>query len=152
MTDDDGDSSEYCYFSKSRGSVNNKFDCADSCNQQLYTIMHSYPGFHWFFNYYALKKQSSWWEGYSGPGWERAVQCGAKEEVPKHAKPPKAGEVYGGIKTTATGSASGVNPQASATGAGAGSGTAPSAAHGAAVSDVARSRARRLRSPFSLFW
>jgi len=103
---------------------------------------------------YALKRQSPWWEEYSGPGWERAVQCGAKEEVPKHAKPPKAGEVYGGIKTTPTGSTSGVSSQgqATATGAGTGSGTAPSGAPGAAVSDVARSRAGRLRSPFALLW
>ncbi|KAK0750697.1 hypothetical protein B0T18DRAFT_425462 [Schizothecium vesticola] len=80
--------SEYCYFDKSSGGANNKFDCADSCNAQLYTLMHDYPGFHWFFNASALKKQTPWWEEYSVLGWERAVQCGAKEAVPKHATPP----------------------------------------------------------------
>jgi hypothetical protein len=89
--------------------------------------------------------------------WERAVQCGAKEAVPKHATPPKDGEVYGGIKAdssaSTSASASGdVVPQASTTGAGAGSGTGPTGAAGAAPTDVVKSEAGRVRSPLARLW
>lgn len=143
--------SEYCYFDKSSGPANNKFDCADSCNVQLYTLMHDYPGFHWFFNYYALKKQSSWWEEYSLPGWERAVQCGAKTAVPKHATPPKDREVNVVSSASTSVSASGdVVPQAST--AGAGSGAVRTGASGATATDVVTSQAGRVGNPFAGLW
>lgn len=143
--------SEYCYFDKSSGPANNKFDCADSCNVQLYTLMHGYPGFHWFFNYYALKKQSSWWEEYSVPGWERAVQCGAKTAVPKHATPPKDREVNTVSSASTSASASGdVVLQAST--AGAGSGAVRTGASGATATDVVTSRAGRVGNPFAGLW
>lgn len=144
---------EYCYFDKSSGSANNKFDCADSCNVQLYTLMHNYPGFHWFFNYYALKKQSSWWEEYSVPGWERAVQCGAKAVVPKHATPPKDREVNAVSSASTSASASGgVVPPASTAGTGAGSGTLATGASGAAVTDIVKSQGGRVGNPFTGLW
>lgn len=143
--------SEYCYFDKSSGPANNNFDCNDSCNVQLYTLMHGYPGFHWFFNYYALKKQSSWWEEYSVPGWERAVQCGAKTAVPKHATPPKDREVNTVSSASTSASASGdVVPQAST--AGAGSGAVRTGASGATATDVVTSQAGRVGNPFAGLW
>lgn len=147
--------SQYCFFDDPSGPANSKFDCADSCNVQLYTLMHDYPGFHWFFNYYALKKQSSWWEEYSVPGWERAVQCGARSAVPKHATPPKDREVnaVSSASTSASASASGdVIPPASTAGTGAGSVAVPTGASGAAVTDVVKSQGGKVRNPFAGLW
>jgi hypothetical protein len=77
------DTGEYCYFTGRP--ANNKFACEDTCNVQFYANAHNYPGSAWFFNHYMLMDQSSWWTEYFKPGWERARECGAVEERPRHA-------------------------------------------------------------------
>jgi len=151
-------SKQYCHFSSAGN--NNKFACSNTCGLQFYTLAHNYPGSHWFFNYYFLIDQSSWWEEYFVLGWATAVSCGAVESKPAHAQPPTA------TTATATATKATATPSASASGkastgssdkegspemtasAGGASGTATTTASGS----LKTSGSGRLRNPFALLF
>ena len=70
--------SDYCYltYPKSNDWARTRFPCSDGCAVQFYQNAHEQPGSAYFFNYFALCNQSSYWEETFTGGWETVVQCG----------------------------------------------------------------------------
>lgn len=70
--------SNYCYltYSKSHDWARTEFPCTDECAVKFYQNAHEQRGSAYFFNYFALCRQSSYWEEIFAGGWETVVQCG----------------------------------------------------------------------------
>ncbi|KAJ5698728.1 hypothetical protein N7462_000733 [Penicillium macrosclerotiorum] len=73
--------SDYCYltYSNSEDWARTDFPCSDECAVKFYQNAHEQPGSAYFFDYFALGNQSSYWEDTFAGGWETVVQCGDGE-------------------------------------------------------------------------
>ncbi|KAJ5812725.1 hypothetical protein N7447_009748 [Penicillium robsamsonii] len=69
--------SDYCYltYPESDDWGNTDFPCSDECAVEFFRNAHEQPGSAYFFNYFSLGNQSSWWEETFAGGWETVVQC-----------------------------------------------------------------------------
>lgn len=70
--------SDYCYltYPESDDWAETDFPCSDECAVKFYQNAHEQPGSAYFFSYFALGNQSSWWEDTFAGGWKTVVQCG----------------------------------------------------------------------------
>jgi hypothetical protein len=73
--------SDYCYltYPESDDWAKTDFPCSDECAVKFYQNAHEQPGSAYFFSYFALGTQSSYWEKTFAGGWETVVQCGDGE-------------------------------------------------------------------------
>ncbi|KAJ5128648.1 hypothetical protein N7476_007267 [Penicillium atrosanguineum] len=73
--------SDYCYltYPDSDDWARTDFPCSDECAVKFYQNAHEQPGSAYFFDYFALGNQSSYWEDTFAGGWETVVQCGDGE-------------------------------------------------------------------------
>lgn len=70
--------SDYCYltYPNSDDWARTDFPCSDECAVKFYQNAHEQPGSAYFFDYFALGNQTSYWEDTFAGGWETVVQCG----------------------------------------------------------------------------
>ncbi|KAJ5767137.1 uncharacterized protein N7511_004753 [Penicillium nucicola] len=70
--------SDYCYltYPSSEDWARTDFPCSDECAVKFFQNAHEQPGSGYFFSYFALGNQSSYWEETFAGGWETVVQCG----------------------------------------------------------------------------
>ncbi|KAJ5195360.1 uncharacterized protein N7498_008798 [Penicillium cinerascens] len=70
--------SDYCYLTYPNSSdwARADFPCSDKCAVQFFQNAHEQPGSAYFFDYFALCNQTTWWEHILAGGWETVVQCG----------------------------------------------------------------------------
>lgn len=70
--------SDYCYltYPQSDDWAKTDFPCSDKCAVKFFQNAHEQPGSAYFFNYFSLGNQSSYWEDTFAGGWETVVQCG----------------------------------------------------------------------------
>ncbi|KOS38103.1 hypothetical protein ACN38_g11083 [Penicillium nordicum] len=70
--------SDYCYltYPESDDWAKTDFPCSDKCAVQFFQNAHEQPGSAYFFSYFSLGNQSSYWEDTFAGGWETVVQCG----------------------------------------------------------------------------
>lgn len=69
---------DYCYltFSESHSWGSEDFSCDDTCAIKFIQNAHEQPGSAYFFFYFSLGTQSSWWEDVFAGGWKTVVKCG----------------------------------------------------------------------------
>lgn len=70
--------SDYCYltYPESDDWAETDFPCSDECAIKFYKNAHEQPGSNYFFSYFSLGNQTSWWEETFAGGWKTVVQCG----------------------------------------------------------------------------
>lgn len=70
--------SDYCLltYPESDSWAKTDFPCSDECAVKFFQTAHKQPGSAYFFSYFALGNQSSYWEDTFAGGWETVVQCG----------------------------------------------------------------------------
>ncbi|CEJ60547.1 hypothetical protein PMG11_09118 [Penicillium brasilianum] len=70
--------SDYCFltYPNSEDWARTDFPCSDGCAIQFYQNAHKQPGSAYWFDYFALGNQSSYWEETFAGGWETVVSCG----------------------------------------------------------------------------
>ncbi|EKV04422.1 ADP-ribosylation factor-related protein 1 [Penicillium digitatum] len=70
--------SDYCHltYPTSDDWAQTDFPCSDECAVKFFQNAHEQPGSAYFFSYFALGNQSSYWEDTFAGGWETVVQCG----------------------------------------------------------------------------
>ncbi|OQE44437.1 hypothetical protein PENCOP_c002G02126 [Penicillium coprophilum] len=75
--------SDYCYltYPGSDDWAKTDFPCSDECAIKFFQNAHDEPGSGYFFSYFALGNQSSWWEDRFAGGWETVVQCEGGSDV-----------------------------------------------------------------------
>lgn len=69
---------DYCYptFAESHSWARKDFPCSDNCAVKFMQNAHEQPGSAYFFNYFSLGTQSSYWEDVFAGGWKTVVKCG----------------------------------------------------------------------------
>lgn len=69
---------DYCYptFAESDSWASEDFSCNDNCAMKFMQNAHNQPGSGYFFFYFTLSNQSSWWEDVFAGGWKTVVKCG----------------------------------------------------------------------------
>ncbi|KAJ5975181.1 hypothetical protein N7481_008888 [Penicillium waksmanii] len=69
---------DYCYptFAESDSWGSEDFSCSDNCAMKFMQNAHNQPGSGYFFFYFSLSTQSSWWEDVFAGGWKTVVKCG----------------------------------------------------------------------------
>ncbi|KAJ5590012.1 hypothetical protein N7450_003984 [Penicillium hetheringtonii] len=69
---------DYCYltFPMSENWASTEFPCSDKCAVQYYKNAHEQPGSGYYFNYFSLVTQTSWWNETFAGGWKTAAKCG----------------------------------------------------------------------------
>jgi hypothetical protein len=75
--------SDYCFltYPNSDSWAKTDFPCTDECAVKFYRNAHEQPGSAYFFSYFSLGNQSSYWEGKFAGGWETVVQCDGGSDV-----------------------------------------------------------------------
>ncbi|KAJ5184543.1 hypothetical protein N7491_007590 [Penicillium cf. griseofulvum] len=75
--------SDYCYltYPNSDSWAKTDFPCTDECAVKFYRNAHEQPGSAYFFDYFSLGNQSTYWEGTFAGGWETVVQCDGGSDV-----------------------------------------------------------------------
>ncbi|KAJ6113900.1 hypothetical protein N7523_007217 [Penicillium sp. IBT 18751x] len=70
--------SDYCFltYSASEDWARTDFPCSDECAVKFYQNAHEQPGSAYFFDYFDLTTQSSWWDETFAGGWKTVVKCG----------------------------------------------------------------------------
>ncbi|OKL56270.1 hypothetical protein UA08_08488 [Talaromyces atroroseus] len=70
--------SDYCFLTYPDSSdwARIGFPCNDTCAVQFYQNAHDQPGSAYWFDYFYLSNQSSYWENTFAGGWQTVVQCG----------------------------------------------------------------------------
>ncbi|KAJ5381263.1 uncharacterized protein N7496_003691 [Penicillium cataractarum] len=140
------DGSDYCYltYPESEDWARTEFPCSDGCAIKFYQNAHEHPGSAYWFDYFALGNQSSYWEETFAGGWETVVSCG---EGGNDVSSVSTGA--GSTKTdTVEASSSTSSSSISSTGATSTASTHVAATTTAAtVSSTATSGAGRLRAP-----
>ncbi|KAJ5238785.1 hypothetical protein N7468_003404 [Penicillium chermesinum] len=69
--------SNYCYltYSESQDWAKTDFPCTDECAVKFYENAHDQPGSGYFFSYFVLASQSSWWDGTFAGGYKTVEKC-----------------------------------------------------------------------------
>ncbi|KAJ5753174.1 hypothetical protein N7520_010091 [Penicillium odoratum] len=142
--------SEYCFLSN-EDSTN--FPCDDECAVQFYQNAHEQPGSGYFFSYFVIGTQSSWWEENFASGWKRVVQCGdGGSNATSVSTSASSTNTDAASTTSSTGSTDGKAAISTTTTSTKAMTTAASTRSASeATSSTATSGASRLRAPFLLF-
>jgi hypothetical protein len=138
--------SDYCYltYPKSDDWARTEFPCTDECAVKFYQNAHEQRGSAYFFNYFALCRQSSYWEQTFAGGWETVVQCGdGGNDVSSVSTSTEGSSTkVDGVISSSTSSSTTSTASASATT------SAPVRSSSGTASPTATSGALKLRAPF----
>jgi hypothetical protein len=126
------------------------FPCTDECAIKFYQNAHKQPGSGYFFSYFALGNQSSWWEDTFAGGWKTVVECGDggddESSVSTSASSTKTDIVDKSSSTSSTGTEAAVSSTSTSTTTTTTAASVQSAS--GATTTTATSGASRLRAPF----
>ncbi|KAF3384379.1 hypothetical protein F1880_003124 [Penicillium rolfsii] len=139
--------SDYCYltYPKSDDWARTEFPCTDECAVQFYQNAHDQRGSAYFFNYFALCEQSSYWEETFAGGWDTVMQCGdGGNDVSSVSTSTKGSSTTTGVvDTSSSTSSSTATPAATAA-----TTATPVRSSSSATSSTATNGASNLRVPF----
>lgn len=147
--------SDYCYltYPESDDWAKTDFPCSDKCAVQFFQNAHEQPGSAYFFSYFSLGNQSSYWEDTFAGGWETVVQCGDGgsnvSSVSTNASSTKTDIVNIISSTSSISSTLAISPTSTPTAAV--STAVPVRSASESTSTTATSGASRLRASFLLF-
>ncbi|KAJ5782325.1 hypothetical protein N7457_004099 [Penicillium paradoxum] len=69
--------SDYCFvtYPRSPDWASGEFPCDNECAVKFFQNAHNQPGSAYFFSYFSLNTQTSWWDDVFAEGWETVVKC-----------------------------------------------------------------------------
>lgn len=147
--------SDYCFltYPASDDWARTDFPCSDECAVKFFQNAHDQPGSAYFFDYFDLGTQSSYWDETFAGGWETVVQCGDGgsdvSSVSTSASSTKTDTVDVSSSTSSVSTKAAISTTSTPTTAT--TTAAPVRSASEATSTTATSGASRLRAPFFFF-